>query len=193
MTKQYGFYINESLCSGCKACTMACKDKNDLDDERFFRNVSEFTSGGILKEGEGYIHNVRAYWVSLACNHCSEPRCVTGCPTKAMHKRGDDGVVAVDQSLCVGCRYCVWNCPYNAPKFDKSKGKMSKCDFCLDLLAEGKEPACVAACPLELIKFGPIEELRRKYGVTADIAGLPDSALTKPNVVITPHKNAIKA
>lgn len=193
MTKQYGFYINESLCSGCKACAMACKDKNDLDDERFFRNVSEFTSGSILKEGEGYIHNVRAYWVSLACNHCSEPRCVAGCPTKAMHKRGDDGVVTVDQSLCIGCRYCVWNCPYHAPKFDKAKGKMSKCDFCLDLLAEGKEPACVAACPLELIKFGPIEELRRKYGVTADIAGLPDSALTKPNVVITPHKNAIKA
>lgn len=191
MRQQYGFYVDVSMCSGCKACAMACKDKNDLDDERFFRNVTSFSHGAVAQDGRGFINNVGAYWVSLACNHCDEARCVTGCPTKAMHKRDRDGVVRVDQSLCIGCRYCVWNCPYSAPQFDKAKGKMSKCDFCVDLLEKGQEPACVAACPLELIKFGPVEELRKQYGARADLTGLPGSGLTRPNVVLKPHKNAL--
>lgn len=193
MTKQYGFYIDESRCSGCNACAMACKDKNNLDDARFFRTVTPHRGGAFAPSGKAYTNSVWAYWVSMACNHCSEPKCVSGCPTTAMHKRPEDGIVAVDQNLCVGCKYCVWNCPYGAPKFDASKGKMSKCDLCLDLIAKGQEPACVAACPLELIKFGPIEELRAQYGTLADIKGLPASATTRPNLVIKPHKNAEKS
>lgn len=191
MKKQYGFYVDTSLCSGCKDCAMACKDKNNLDDERFFRSITTFITGHIQEENHAFISGVAGYNVSIACNHCDTPRCVLGCPTKAMHKR-EDGFVVVDQSLCVGCRYCEWNCPYHAPKFDAAKGKMSKCDFCYDLLAKGQEPACVAACPLELIKFGPIEELRAKYGNNADIPGLPTSSRTHPNLIIKQHPNALK-
>jgi anaerobic dimethyl sulfoxide reductase subunit B (iron-sulfur subunit) len=193
MSQQFGFYIDESMCSGCKACAMACKDKNNLDDERFFRTVSEHRGGAFAPAGKAYGNGVWAYWVSLACNHCSNPKCVQGCPTGAMHKRKEDGIVAVDQNVCVGCRYCTWNCPYGAPKYDKVKGKMSKCDFCCDLIDKGQEPACVAACPLGLIKFGSIEQLRQQYGALADIKGLPDSSVTHPNLVIKPHKNAEKA
>jgi anaerobic dimethyl sulfoxide reductase subunit B (iron-sulfur subunit) len=190
MKNQYGFFINQSLCSGCKACAMACKDKNNLDDERFFRNVTEYSGGGFAADGDLYINNVWAYWISVACNHCEKPKCVEGCPTKAMQKRENDGIVFVDQNVCIGCRYCVWNCPYHAPAFDSVKGKMSKCDFCMDLLEKGEEPACVAACPLELIQFGPIDELRKKYGLLAQVNGLPDPAVTRPNIVIKPNKNA---
>lgn len=192
MSKQYGFYIDESLCSGCNACALACKDKNNLDDDRFFRTVSEHVNGHVNNAGPAFLQNVRAYWVSLACNHCSEPRCVKGCPTGAMHK-DENGIVSVDPDLCVGCRYCTWNCPYHAPKYNAAAGKMSKCDLCKDLLARGEEPACVAACPLGLIKVGPIEELRAKYGSNARLACLPDPSLTHPNIVIKPHKDAISS
>ena len=189
--KQYGFYIDESLCSGCKACAMACMDKNNLDDGRMFRNVHEFVNGGVFEDGGPFMQNVGAYWVSLSCNHCARPKCVQGCPTKAMNK-DENGIVSVNQKRCVGCKYCVWNCPYHAPKYDESRGKMSKCDFCKDLLAKGEEPACVAACPLGLIHFGPIERLREQYGGNADLAGLPASTVTGPNLVIKPHKNALR-
>lgn len=69
---------------------------------------------------------------------------------------------------------------------------MSKCDFCVDLQAKGEQPVCVATCPLEAIKFGPIDELRAKYGVVSDVKGLPDSSITKPNLVIKAHQGAEK-
>ena len=73
---------------------------------------------------------------------------------------------------------------------NKATGQMSKCDFCIDLQAKGEDPVCVAACPLNAIKYGPIEELRAKYGTVADAKGLPSSSITKPNLVIRPHQGA---
>ncbi|MFM9449458.1 4Fe-4S dicluster domain-containing protein, partial [Streptomyces acidiscabies] len=85
------------------------------------------------------------------------------CPTTAMSRR-DDGTVYVDQDKCVGCRYCEWACPYSAPQYRKDTGRMSKCDLCYDYRSKGKEPACVAACPSRALDWGPIDELRGKYG-----------------------------
>lgn len=187
---QLGFYIDQSRCIGCKACQIACKDKNDLEVGRLYRRVSENHKGSFSRVGSAYTNNVVASWTSIACNHCIDPMCVSNCPTGAMHKREEDGVVVVDDAKCIGCRYCEWSCPYGAPQFNSQTGIMTKCDFCVDLMARGEDPACVAACPYQLIEYGPIDELRQKYGNLADIIGLAPSSITKPNLVITPHKGA---
>ena len=192
MSKQLGFFIDSSLCSGCKACMIGCKDKNDLDSSRAFRRVYEVRGGGFQPEGNGWANNVFAFTLSISCNHCSDPICVKNCPTTAMTKREEDGVVVVDKTKCIGCGYCAWSCPYSAPQFNAATGQMSKCDFCIDLLAKKEDPVCVATCPLEAIKYGDIEELRKKYGSLADVKGLPDSSLTRPNLVVKPHRGAEK-
>jgi anaerobic dimethyl sulfoxide reductase subunit B (iron-sulfur subunit) len=171
-----GFYYDMKVCIGCKTCVIACKDKNDLEVGRNFRRVYDFEEGKYPKVKVGHL--------SLSCNHCEEPGCVKGCPTTAMHKRKEDGVVVVDHDKCVGCRYCEWNCPYGAPQFNEEIGKMTKCDTCLDLREKGEEPVCVTSCPMRAIEFGPIEELRAKYGNVNGIKGIPNASLTKPNIVI---------
>jgi anaerobic dimethyl sulfoxide reductase subunit B (iron-sulfur subunit) len=121
--------------------------------------------------------------------HCQNPACVQACPTGAMSK-DENGIVSVNQDQCVGCRYCEWACPYGAPQFIEELGVMSKCNFCKDLVSQGEKPACVAACVMRALDFGEIDELRAKHGSQASIEPLPDSALTRPSVVITPHKHA---
>lgn len=191
--KQLGFYIDSARCSGCKACQVACKDKNNLEVGRRFRRIYEIKGGGFNVSPQGGMqNNVYAYTLSVACNHCSDPICVKNCPTSAMHKRPGDGIVRVNDDKCVGCGYCAWSCPYGAPQMDKEKGQMSKCDFCIDLLAKGEDPICVATCPLNAIKFGTIEELRAKYGSISDVQGLPDSSMTQPNLLINPHYGSTK-
>jgi anaerobic dimethyl sulfoxide reductase subunit B (iron-sulfur subunit) len=187
---QLGFYINQARCTGCKACVVACKDKNDLDVGVNFRRVYPYESGDYVTNGDAIQPNVQAYFFSISCNHCTDPKCVKNCPTGAMNKRKEDGVVSVDPAKCAGCRYCVWSCPYGAPQYNEKIGKMTKCNFCIDLLAKGEDPACVGACPMRAIEYGPIDELRKKYGDVADIKGLPSSSITKPNLVINAHRHA---
>ena len=192
MSKQLGFFIDSSLCSGCKACMIACKDKNKLDSDRAFRRIYEVKKGGFQKSGKSWNQNVQVFNLSISCNHCSDPICVRNCPTTAMTKRKEDGVVIVDTTKCIGCGYCAWSCPYSAPQYNAKTGQMSKCDFCIDLLEKGEDPVCVATCPLEAIKYGDINELRETYGSLADIRGLPDSSLTSPNLVIRAHPGTEK-
>ena len=163
--KQLGFYVDQASCTGCKACQIACKDKNDLPVGITWRRVAEYSGGGWSQdESQGtFKPNVFTYYTSVSCNHCEDPICVRVCPTKAMHK-GEGGIVSVDDGACIGCRYCEWACPYSAPQFNADKGVMTKCDFCQDFLAEGRDPACVAACPSRVLHFGEIDDLRRKYG-----------------------------
>ncbi|GAB2884367.1 DMSO/selenate family reductase complex B subunit [Nocardioides pacificus] len=191
MAKQLGFYVDQQFCTGCKACQVACKDKNDLPLGISWRRVVEYSGGSWSgdEQAKTFESNVFTYYTSISCNHCEDPICVKVCPTSAMHK-GDDGVVTIDSDKCVGCRYCEWACPYSAPQFDADAGVMTKCDFCADYLADGKEPACVASCPSRVLKFGDIDELRAEYGAVADVEPLPDSDITKPNLVIRPHRNA---
>ena len=110
--------------------------------------------------------------------------------TLHLHRMPVGEWMAVDAGKCVGCRYCEWACPYGAPQFNPESGVMTKCNFCQDYLAEGKDPACVAACPSRVLKFGEIEDLRAEYGDEAGIEPLPDPSLTKPNLVIIPHRQA---
>lgn len=190
MLKNPAFYFNSELCTGCKTCMIACKDKHNLPKDVRWRRVLEYSGGEWLPIDNGaFTQNVFAYYVSISCNHCDNAVCTHGCPTKAMHKE-EDGIVSVDQSRCVGCRYCEWNCPYGAPQFNPELGKMSKCDFCRDELEKGNPPACIAACPCRALDFGEYEELKAKYPyTTANIAPLPNARQTTPHLLCTPNRH----
>ncbi len=187
---QYGFYVDSSRCSGCKTCQVSCKDKNELDVGPKFRRVYEYGGGSWVKSGNGWLNNTYTYYLSIACNHCDDPTCVKGCPTGAMHKREQDGLVVVNQDICVGCRYCELRCPYGAPQFDEKKQLMTKCDGCFDRVEKGLQPTCVESCPQRALDFGPIDELRQRYGSENAIAPLPDPSLTRPNLIVKPHPSA---
>lgn len=188
---QLGFYINQSLCIGCKACTVSCKDKNNLDVGINFRRVYTLEEGTYMQQPtDGIVQNVNSFYFSISCNHCTEPRCVPSCPVGAITKNKENGVVTIDQEICQGTQLCVKACPYGAPQYNKKIFKSNKCDFCMDLQENGEEPACVSSCPMRAIEFGPIKSLRKKYGNVSQIKGMPSDALTHPNLVITPHKDA---
>jgi anaerobic dimethyl sulfoxide reductase subunit B (iron-sulfur subunit) len=189
MGKQRAFHVDLSGCIGCKACQIACQDKNKLEAGRTWRRVAEVVGGHWVPQGGRWLTDTFAYYVSTACMHCEKPICCEVCPTHARAKR-PDGVVLIDQVKCVGCRYCEWACPYGAPQFDASSGKMTGCNFCEDLLAQGKNPACVDSCVMRVLKFGELEELRAKFGTVNAVAPLPEASLTKPSVVLTPHRHA---
>ena len=193
MAKQYAFYFNSNLCTGCKACQVACKDKWDLDVGITWRRVVEYSGGEWTANTDGtYTQNVSTYYVSVACNHCQNPLCVQVCPTTAMHKN-EDGVVLIDSEICIGCRYCEWACPYNGPQFDEKRGVMTKCNMCYDEVANGGQPACVAACPSRALVFGEREELEALYGTVHEVAPLPSAEITDPSLIITPHRDAVSA
>ncbi|RKS87580.1 anaerobic dimethyl sulfoxide reductase subunit B (iron-sulfur subunit) [Orbus hercynius] len=187
---QYGFYINSAKCTGCKTCQVSCKDEKDLDIGPKFRRVYEYGGGDWQQVNGLWQNDTFAYYLSVSCNHCDEPTCVHGCPTGAMHKRTEDGLVVVNQDVCIGCRYCEMRCPYGAPQFDHQKRVMSKCDGCYERVSEGLKPVCVDSCPQRALEFDDITVLREKYGHERDIAPLPQSSLTKPNIVINVHAHA---
>lgn len=189
MKKQYAFYFDSTGCSGCKACQAACKDKNNLEAGVLWRRVYEVTGGEWEREGNAWKPNIFAYNISMSCNHCENAICVKSCPTKAMHKV-KNGLVLVDESKCIGCRYCEWACPYGAPQYDEIKGVMSKCNFCYDFIEDDKNPACVSACPMRTLEFGELSELKKKYGDKEKIFPLPEFGETKPSVIINPHPKA---
>lgn len=175
--KQIGFYFNMNQCLGCKSCQVACKDKNNLEEGVFFRRV---TSRQIMIDG-------KLQWVNFSgsCNHCKRSACTVACPTGAMYK-SEDGTVLHDRGKCIGCGSCVSNCPYGAPFISPKGGYAQKCNACQDIRAEGKMPACVAACPTHALRFGDFEELCEKYGSEAvyQIPILPDQSSTLPSLLI---------
>ena len=187
--KRLAFYFDSSSCSGCKTCQMACKDKNDLGPGQVWRRIYEVTGGGWKKRGVTWRQDVFAYNLSMSCNHCEDPICVKNCPTHALFKRAD-GIVQIDQNLCIGCKYCSWVCPYGPPQFNAEKGVMGKCDFCADYIDEGKNQSCVDACPMRALDFGDYQDLVEKYGPTEHIYPLPDDSITEPSLCIRAHQKA---
>jgi anaerobic dimethyl sulfoxide reductase subunit B (iron-sulfur subunit) len=189
MAKQLAFYFDASACTDCKACQIACQDKNDLSPEYAWRRVYQYGGGEwIKKDGVLVPNNVFSYSLSVACMHCEDPLCETVCPSSAITKE-DNGVVLIDADKCIGCRYCEWACPYGATIFNEEDGKMTKCNFCVDYLAEGKAPACVDACVMRCLDYGDIDELRAKYGDLSAVEPLPKADITNPAFVMTPHKH----
>ena len=182
------FYLDTQICTGCKTCMVACKDKNDLAPGVRWRRVVEYTGGEWLIMPDGtYTQDVFSYYISVSCNHCAEPICVEVYPTAAMNQ-DEQGIVSIDPVKCMGCGYCEWACPYSAPQYLADSGQMSKCDFCRDELKAGSVPACVAACPTRALQLREFDELQQEFNGQQAIAPLPDHAMTAPRAIFKPHK-----
>ena len=173
--KQHGFFFTADNCIGCHACEAACSEKNDLPDHIAFRSVGYVESGSYPSYNRMNI--------SMACNHCDDPVCLKGCPTRAYTKFAEYGAVLQDPDICFGCGYCTWVCPYNAPQLDPVKGSVSKCNMCVDRLEVGLKPACVSACLGNALDFGVIENTpdNREQSNTT-IPGFPTPEITQPNI-----------
>jgi anaerobic dimethyl sulfoxide reductase subunit B (iron-sulfur subunit) len=184
MVKQYGFYIDVDRCTACKTCLAACKDKNDTLVGLKYRRVYD-CEGGSWAESEGVQvpKGIFVYSVSIACNHCAAPACLAVCPTSAITKR-EDGIVWIDKEKCIGCGSCKAACPYDAPRLNVEKKVMGKCDFCLNRIDRGENPACVDACLMRCLDYGELEELQSKYGTVADVEPLASSSQTAPSLVV---------
>jgi len=173
--KQHGFYFTADNCIACHACEAACSEKNDNAGHISFRSVG-FVEGGSYPD-------YRRQNISMACNHCDDPVCLKGCPTRAYTKFAEYGAVLQDPDICFGCGYCTWVCPYNAPQLDPVEGTVSKCNMCVDRLEVGLKPACVSACLGNALEFGVIENTPEdRSQIDAQIPGFPDPSITQPNI-----------
>jgi len=137
-----GFSFDAALCVSCKACSAGCILENDLQEGT--RSVYIWNEEAVIP--------FSVISLSIACNHCTRPVCLTGCPAKA-YTLDETGTVIHHAERCMGCRYCTLKCPYDAPKINKVKGYIEKCHFCYDRAAEGTDPACVTACPTGALKI----------------------------------------
>lgn len=157
MAKQLALVIDLNRCIGCHACTVACKTENGLDDQG--SGVVVHTVGGPVTDWpSGTYPHLQLSWLPVSCMHCQDAPCTKVCPTGAMTKRTEDGIVVVDQERCIGCGYCIWACPYNAIYLDKKAGVVGKCDLCVHRLEIGLDPACVEACVYGARIFGDIND-----------------------------------
>ncbi len=137
--EQYRFHFDMTKCIGCKCCVVACNEQNGNPAAINWRRVGEI-------EG-GHYPNTQRHYLSMGCNHCLEPSCMTGCPVEAYHKDATTGVVVHNADTCIGCQYCTWNCSYGVPQYNPERGVVGKCDLCHNRLSDGMAPACAAACP----------------------------------------------
>jgi len=186
---QLGFVHHNVDCIGCRACEIACKDKNGLNAGPRLRRVI-YIEGGRYPE-------VFAYKVNISCNHCAEPACLPTCPTGAIWKRPTDGIVDIDSTLCIGCRRCEAACPYGAPQYDVAENVIKKCNLCVDEIESGRTPYCVQACMMRVLDIGPIEQLRegsyptKAVGphetVVRAVKNFANPELTRPSIVFVPH------
>ncbi|WP_432474297.1 DmsC/YnfH family molybdoenzyme membrane anchor subunit [Amphritea sp. HPY] len=173
--KQHGFFFTADNCIGCHACEAACSEKNENPAHLAFRSVG-YVEGGSYPD-------YKRMNISMACNHCDDPVCLKGCPTRAYTKHVEYGAVLQDPETCFGCGYCTWVCPYNAPQLDPIKGQVSKCNMCVDRLEEGLKPACVSACVGNALDFGVIEDVpEHREQAKCSIPGFPDPEITHPNI-----------
>lgn len=169
--RQLAFLVDATRCVNCKTCEIACQDFHGVAPVRL-RRVRVFEHGAFPA--------VRSWNVSMSCNHCAEPLCVEYCPAAAYRKRAEDGIVVHDPARCIGCRYCTWVCPYGAPQYDSAAGHVRKCDLCVGEIDAGREPACVAACPLRAIKVADLEEIAAGEDTTIAAPDLPSPLFTQP-------------
>ncbi|NLX18014.1 MAG: 4Fe-4S dicluster domain-containing protein [Desulfobulbus sp.] len=136
---------NVADCIGCRACEVHCKDKNNTLPGVFYCRILEVKPEAGGKPGSDFVY--------LSCFHCEKPWCVDVCPTGAMRRRPEDGIVYVEQKACVGCKACITACPWTVPQWNPETGKVEKCDLCKDRIDQGLEPACITKCTTGCLSF----------------------------------------
>ena len=176
---QLSFYFDQSRCSGCQTCVVACKDWNDVPS-----GPAAWLRMPTTEKGQ--FPKVMVNFLYLTCFHCLQPICVSACPTGALTKRAKDGIVVVNQELCLpNCQACLVVCPYQAPQFRKDDALMEKCDFCLERIKAGLRPVCIDSCPQRALDCGPKETLLVKYPSAVPwVEDYPDPTTTQPALLI---------
>jgi formate dehydrogenase iron-sulfur subunit len=170
MARTLAMFTDVSLCIGCRACQVACKQWNQLAPEEpewtgTYQNHPHFTDKSYRlvrffeqPDGKG---GLTWHLMSDVCKHCAQAGCLEACPTGAIY-RTQYGTVNINQDVCNGCRYCVSACPFGVVAFNEDTGTATKCTFCNDRIHNGLGPACAKACPTESIRFGFRDELAQK-------------------------------
>lgn len=192
--------IDVSVCTGCKACQVACSEWNDLREEvgvcdGTYNNppdlssqswtVMKFTEHEDAKTG-------KLEWLirKEGCMHCSDPGCLKACPSPGAIVKHANGIVDFISENCIGCGYCVTGCPFNVPRLSRKDNRAYKCTLCSDRLAVGQEPACVKTCATGAIKFGTKQDMI-EYAATRvedlKTRGYPNAALYNPKGVGGTH------
>ena len=173
---RFAMAIDTKKCVGCMDCVVACKTENDVPEG--------FNRDWIVYDVNGAYPTLNMEIRSERCNHCSEPPCVSCCPTGASHVHSLGGVVLVDHDVCIGCKACLASCPYDA-RFVHPDGYADKCTFCIHRVEKGLQPACVAVCPTYCMYFGdlddPNSEVSRLLKSRKNHAVLPEAG-TKPQI-----------
>ncbi len=179
--QRMGFFTDTSVCIGCKACEVACKEWNHVPEDGLdFTGMSYDNSVGLgastwrhvafieqrkplAEQASGVDPGGDFRWLmsSDVCKHCTHAACLDVCPTGSLFRTEFDTVV-VQEDICNGCGYCIPACPYGVIDQRKEDGRAWKCTLCYDRLGDGMEPACAKACPTESIQFGPLDELRER-------------------------------
>lgn len=182
--EQYRFHFDMTKCIGCRSCEIACNEQNGNPADLHWRRIGEI-EGGIYPD-------TRRHYLSMGCNHCLDPDCLRGCPVNAYTKDPITGIVLHSAEACIGCQYCVWNCPYSVPQFNPERGVVGKCDMCHGRLGDGLEPACVNACPdgAIAIEIVDVDEWRADYS-TAESPGMPAAGQTISTTRITLPENSV--
>jgi anaerobic dimethyl sulfoxide reductase subunit B len=186
---QLAFHFDQTRCIGCYTCVVACKDWNDVP-----AGPASWMRLKTIERGK-FPHPFMAF-LAVPCYHCAKPVCLAACPTGAIEKREQDGVVVVDQDLCLGkdsCDRCLKACRYKSPQFGaEPDARMQKCDFCLERWSEGKLPICVNACPTQALDAGPREVIETRYGRAHHAEGFRYDEKVEPAVVFTPKAKTMK-
>ena len=138
--------INKKDCTGCHSCEVACKQEHGLGvGPRLIR---------IIENGP--------HFIPVYCHHCAKAPCIEACPVEAI-SRNEQGIVLIDNSLCIGCRVCVEACPFEAMQFDDEEETAVKCDLCISRVAKDKSPACVSICPTGCIRFRSKKSIAEQF------------------------------
>jgi tetrathionate reductase subunit B len=148
-TPHYAMAIDLERCTGCHACSVACKVENDVPLGHFRTKVYYYD--------QGQFPQVHRHFLPVLCMHCQDAPCLTACPTQSI-SRGEDGIVRINQATCTGNGRCAEACPYGAIYLDPEANVADKCDFCSHRLAVGMEPACVETCPGGTLIFGDLND-----------------------------------
>jgi len=181
--QRYAMVVDLRRCYGCHSCSVACKSEFKVPLGRWRSWVKQVEVGS-------YPH-VKRHFLPRLCNHCSDPPCVTVCPTKASHIRSD-GIVDIHEDICIGCRNCIAMCPYNARFSNPWKRVAQKCNFCTHRIENGVVPSCVNTCPARARIFGDLNDLESEISkllYTTPAQTIKPELGTNPNVYYIAAEN----